>query len=627
MYQQIYYVQKSTGTVADVLLAYGTAILLRTVLQNIPGRKAHSYCPVRIEDRGVYEIHLSEPLQPEWLESVQLPTLAWPIVRSATSDKAKDIKSPDRANGEIPDDLLSIDYDAIWKEIHQENALMKEQKGKRGDLPAEVQELRASFRQQPHREIALLIGEKRFQAVTTYNHAVIQWHNSLKLGYQAANLRAILQAFATPQNNVEQSRQSWNKAVEGAKLKSKITASQVFNPTMGKGQNRAKADTLSVGNETSFWLVEYLKIVGLFNALIPCQIGEQAMYKTYALAPVNIELNDHAAIFAHFKNALGGHTYTPVKADITVLLNYAESYLSYCREAQQSTMQAEGIELNPRNSVRGFCVSTYILLSPNAFTAINTSFLGLPSWLNHVNDIDDVVSLQEVIDEQRMLIRNLEEKHQEDYALLDSYRDFLAGHQLDAFFDFCMKYGEYVVHALRSSQGRFVKPYSVRSLDEIFRRYNMSESETPTNHDLTVFSSTSPQSAGFHRIACAIRESTVKPQRLNARYKSKEAPEKSLYDVRYGLGNQLRRTADSAAEFIAALTEFIQAYNAETEQIFDNTSEERKKDPANYASKHYRCCIAVSDVDEVLSLVKQYGPYLVCNMLLAYGYAAIEPNR
>lgn len=155
----------------------------------------------------------------------------------------------------------------------------------------------------------------------------------------------------------------------------------------------------------------------------------------------------------------------------------------------------------------------------------------------------------------------------------------------------------------------------------------MSEQETTDHNNLTEFMSTSDQHPGFHRIAYAIRHSTVIPQRQNANYKSGQRDEKPLYDVRYGLGNSLRRKTDSAKEtdaakeFMEALQDFLQSYNAETVQVFDNTSDERKKDPQNYARKHYRQGVLISDLDDVLVLVKKYGPRLVCSMLVSYGYA------
>src|SRR5947209_20484022 len=85
----------------------------------------------------------------------------------------------------------------------------------------------------------------------------------------------------------------------------------------------------------------------------------------------------------------------------------------------------------------------------------------------------------------------------------------------------------------------------------------------------------------------------------------------------------MRRKANSEREFMDALTEFVQIYNAETEQVYENTSTERKEhihDLPNYVKTHYRSTVPMNDLDDVLELIKNFGPRLVCNMLVAYGY-------
>ncbi len=146
--------------------------------------------------------------------------------------------------------------------------------------------------------------------------------------------------------------------------------------------------------------------------------------------------------------------------------------------------------------------------------------------------------------------------------------------------------------------------------------------ESRDKDDLTEFCFASGEHPGFHRIAYAIRQSTVIPQRQNAQVESKERTEKSLYTVRYGLGHVLRRQATSARELMDAVAEFMLEYNAETDQVYEKTSLERKPDPQAYARTHYRQRIQLKDLDDLLMLIKTYGPRLACNMLVAYGYAA-----
>jgi hypothetical protein len=606
MEQREYYVPKRTGTLTDALLAYGLAIVLQQLFR--ADRAARRKTSVSLEDRGShYAILLPGPVQQGWLTERILPL-----------DMARAIKR----KKDLPEGVPLVDYNATWDEIRAQKAQREAQRAARTRRDQQaVQELAESFQLQPYRDVTLLLGDYRLQVEGIHNQAVIQWVETVQAGYQAANLQAILQMFATPWADQDAAETAWTEAVKLKPIKRRLTSSQVYNPTMGKGQSRSRADRLLMDNLASFWLLEYLKAVGVFVAAAPRAFPDEKMRKTYVLAPHRIALDYHQEIFTrYFEPAFYGLGASPVKADIFASLQYASAYLSFCLQAR-SQGETE-LDLNPRASVTGFYVASYRLLSKNSYTMLNLSFLGLPPWLHRIETLQDVVAVQEVIKEQTRLIRPLEEHFQEGSDLLSAYRDFLTGSQMDAFFDFCAGYGEYVVHTLLA-QSR-VGQMSVKSLDEILRRTTMIETGIRIEQDdLTEFTFVSGAHPGFHRIAYAIRQSTVIPQRQSANFKSKQRTEKPLYTVRYGLGHTLRRKANTAAELLEALTEFVHEYNAETDQIYENTSQERMADLQNYARTHYRQRILLSDLDDVLLLVKTYGPRLVCNTLVAYGYAAV----
>jgi len=253
MYRDTYYVPKQTGTLTDALLAYGVAVLLEQLLR--AGRKARHHSSVRIEDIGShYVLLLSEPVQEEWLEQRILPNMAWAIKRKK----------------DLPEGVPMIDYNLIWEEIRQQIALRTAQRAMR-TTPGQqaMQDLQESFQEQPHRDVALLIGDYRMQVEGIHNQAVIQWYETVQAGYQGANLRAILQMFATSWSDPDVAMDEWAAHVKLKSVKRRLTVSQVFNPSMGKGQNRAKMDKLLMENFNSFWLLEYLKAVGLFAAAAP----------------------------------------------------------------------------------------------------------------------------------------------------------------------------------------------------------------------------------------------------------------------------------------------------------------------------------------------------------------------
>ncbi len=111
------------------------------------------------------------------------------------------------------------------------------------------------------------------------------------------------------------------------------------------------------------------------------------------------------------------------------------------------------------------------------------------------------------------------------------------------------------------------------------------------------------QNEGFRNVAYAIRYSTVVPQARKSR------GGKPTVNIRYSLGQQLARKSAYASEFLAELAEFMHLYNAENAQL-----RESKRNP-------FRKNITTTDIDAVTALVDRFGSKVVCNMLVAYGYA------
>ncbi|HID34815.1 MAG TPA: hypothetical protein EYP25_09675 [Anaerolineae bacterium] len=111
------------------------------------------------------------------------------------------------------------------------------------------------------------------------------------------------------------------------------------------------------------------------------------------------------------------------------------------------------------------------------------------------------------------------------------------------------------------------------------------------------------QSQGFRNIAEAIRRSTVIPQYIGR--------QQSQYDIRYGLGQELKRKAQYPDEFIQALAEFMQSYNEENARVYERTKGKGIR----------RKAITTQDIEEILALVDEYGSRTVANLLIAFGYA------
>lgn len=572
MYQKIYYVDKRTGTYADVFLAYGLAALLDSVLANFIEDDRW----VRIRDMGpYYEIELSHPMQQDWVDRAPFQELA-PYIQTGRTDP--------QILAAMPPSMI-VDYQREWERFRQ---FTNSAETRRNMSQEEIEKIKPH----PHFPIFAWVGERRMQALGSYNNLIQRWHNSKP--YFAENLRHILKLFAAPNADVEMVETDWRKSMKklGADHQSEATLLQLFNPSQGKGSNEPKSSRLEMGNIKSFWLLEYLKAVGIYHCAVPRTVKMGGKYsgdyKVYALAPVNMKLGVNDQVLQKFQEALWNDT--AVKMDILAALRYTRCFLEWCEEAQGKDLLAELLGTGrPENFVAGMYTAYYKNLG-QAAAVMNLSFIELPRWMR-VDSPETVSLYKEVIQEHENIIRNVDEE-KGGYELLVHYRDFLSGGKWESFFDFTAAYGQFLMREW-GLEHRWVQPFTTRNLEVIIMKSNQ-----PLAPIL--------ESTGFRNIAEAIRRSTIIPQ-----YRGREASE---YEVRYGLGQELKRKALYNDEFIAALCEFMQSYNAENARVYEKTG------------KQYRRNILTSDIEDIVRLVDTYGATTVGNLLIAFGYAR-EPKE
>jgi hypothetical protein len=568
MFQKTYFMPKSTGTFADTLAAYGLAAVLSEIVERAD--KRWSGQKVWIRDAGpYYTIELPTELREEWVDQCEFFSLAKPI--RTRGQPVKQVKD-------------ALDLDEGWERFRafqKAQEALKKTARREGQANNELQAQLNDSRPTPEFWTMAFVGERKMQAIQIYNAAIVQWHTTRK--YFAENLKTILKLAATPDADVEAIAKEWAETVPKDGLKVKFTASQLFNPIQGKGQNRAKADALAMGNLDSFWLVEFLKAVGLWQCMVPRTVRNSDDRKAYVLAPIALALDAHDRIFRKFAERLWNDT--SVKMDITAALLYTQALLEYSEAGQQDELDLYG--RGPEDVVAGLHVATYKLLSRNAYTMMNLGFIGLPRWTGAVKTRKRAQELKEVIEEHLDVIRTIEEERSDGYNLLVRYRDFLSGQQLDAFFDFVVGYSQYLTHEL-AQRHFWVKPFTTQNLGRLFMGTEPQFKEIVENE-------------GFRRIAYAIRHSTVIPQYL----KDKEG----LYEVRYGLGMELKRKAAYPKDFLVALSDFVHEYNRENAQKAESKGQQRRKN------------VREGDLDEIVRLVDNFGSEVVGNLLVAYGYA------
>ncbi len=568
MYQDAYYVDKRTGTFGDVFLAYGLATLLDSVLASF----VEGDHWVRIQDYGAYyAIELSHPLQEEWVDKAPFQTLA-PYIQTGRGDP--------EALVSLPASMI-VDYQQEWDRFRQYIEIPQDMQQKMS------QEQLAQVKPHPQFPIFAWVGERRMQALGSYNNLILRWQSLAP--YFAENLRHILMLCAAPDGDVEAVETAWRKRMKelGVKVKSDATLLQLFNPSQGKGLNEPKASRLEMRNIKSFWLLEYLKAVGMYHCAVPRRVQGTDDRKTYALAPVNMRLGTNDAVLAAFQEALRNDT--AVKMDILAALRYTTCFLDYCQAAKEADLMAELFGQGPEDFVAGMYVAYYKSLG-QASAVMNLSFIELPRWMR-VESPEDVNTYKEVIEEHENIIRNIDEE-KGGYDLLVCYRDFLSGGKWEAFFDFTAAYSPFLMQEL-DREHYWVKPFTTKNMEVLIMKSN--EPLAPIL-----------ESPGFRNIAEAIRRSTIIPQ-----YRGRGESE---YDIRYGLGQELKRKCLYNDEFIVALGEFMQSYNAENARVYEKTG------------KQYRKNILTTDVEDVVRLVDKYGATTVGNLLIAFGYAR-EPKE
>lgn len=112
-------------------------------------------------------------------------------------------------------------------------------------------------------------------------------------------------------------------------------------------------------------------------------------------------------------------------------------------------------------------------------------------------------------------------------------------------------------------------------------------------------------SKGFQSITRAMRNATVYALQTQKQKKHER-------EVHFGLAQKWKQKIKGGEkEFMAALAEFVQQYNWESENL-------DAKLPGD-GWKHHK--VSAGDLDELLVLLNRHGAELVGMLLLAYGYA------
>lgn len=584
---QYFYVDKTTGTFSDELLCAGFVRLL----ENLFFRQGVSSPEIVQVDCGPhYKIEVEPALDFSRLTADLAPFVLAPVLKTSKNKE----QLPD-----LPDNpLYVVDYD---QEKEKRAAFFAGYSGLGGTIKrayAIGDDANVPFESlptPPHEQwnvFSLLNAPP--MPINGYNQLMLQWLTLGDAQQMGTACLLLCQLFSQSPNDVDTAVAQWKTIAKPYKWTETVTASQFFNPSQGKGINKALPNSIGLGNLSTFWLFEWLKAVGFYHNAMTARVKNSDDRKTYVPAIGRANLRAWNAIQHEFKKKMRFGE-TAVRADIFTVIRYVQAFIEKVEEAQskeESDLVKEILELigeqtRPADFMRGFHVTFYKSLGTAAST-MNISFLNLPGWVK-IEQPDDTAVFHEILEEQERIIQQFAENKGEEIELLQRFRDFIVADNLDPFFEFTTAYSSWLI-SHGEKPGFPPRKFTVHNLRRLIVSNNPQFSKIV-------------DSTGFKNIAYAIRQSTVTAQYWRSKNDRR-------YDVRYGLGRDLVRHSQYPDEFIAALSDFLHKYNAENAQV-----KETRSGP-------YRRDVHINDIQEILQLIDEYGPDIIAKLLVAYGYAS-----
>ncbi len=568
-----FYFDKGADPFADTLAAQGLAALLYQLLEQADPR-SRAQRSVHIVDCGAYyELRCSQIIDDDLM--ARACASGYPLMLFQPLQTAKNADS-------VAEVSVPIQYEAERDQragyFEWFNALPKDQRARiiQGEIMDNAPE-------PPH------LHWDTFRAINPaaligYNALAINWWGTQPALPQVLDI--LLTTVSSTPNDIAGAERVWKWLDKemGWGISSDASALQLFNPAQGKGQNRAKANNLSMGNVSGFWLLEWLKVAGFYRAGMTRLLSTDDR-KSYVVAPIQMDASHLAKIMEQFARSMVGRE-SAVRSDVLAALRFTKTFLQYA-EANP----AYDLMRRPRDLVAGFHTAFYKDLG-NAVATMNLSFIALPGWV-HVSNPTEVRQMQELLEGHEQIIRQFDESHSDEIALLQAYRDFVSGDDIHAFFKFTTAYAGFIIG--RRERNQYVRQFTTEGLERLLMNSTTDFSEIIHNE-------------GFQHVAYAIRQSTV-----TAQYKRQQGDRR--YDVRYGLNHELNRAARRPEDFLATLGEFMGKYNAENAQVM-----ETREGP-------YRTSLTTEDIEQIVRLVDQYGSVLICNLLIAYGYARVQRDE
>lgn len=608
MNSTVLYVEKDTDLMRSTFVAYGLADLLwRTP-------EAGSGIDVVITDLGsAYQLEtvFSRDNLLGWVNKRGLPQLLPPIVKPLSEKERKAVEA-----GAL---LAEVQRRYVPAGFHEDQII---DYGAQKDAAAETRQARKTKTrqegdpQQRHRDFPLWAHlcsyfGKGSAMRTGYPLALHAWHSHQ--GEAALTLYdMILNGYASYPNQIDAMRDEWQASIKPALAymdfdlfnwggpTADVSALSIISPSTAQGSYTMHgARVLNTGTPEVFWLEVYLAFAGFMAVGMPYNAGKDVLL--YYALPRQIRFTRLRQILMDYRDSqevqrlYDYSNFMPrAKVDALSQINF---YISMVKHYLKNPPNARHI-----NTISG--VVGYYYKDISSHIPFDETTFAFPAWLP---PSADATALQEALDilqgreeegKKRPGHLDLIEKLRGDYAeeliIINHYRRFAAQGNPDNWIEFAITYSQHRFNLMEDSG--WMPHLSLDILERTLMNYSTSTDRTDYS---PIF-----ETLGFQNIARAIRSCTVQ-----LRYFKDVKKQQIAFKVRHGLGDDLRRSAHNADEFIHALGAFVHDYQRETYNVEANTGDKRPH-------------ITDEDLTEVVGLIPQFGSKVVANLLVAAGYAS-----
>lgn len=595
------YVEKDTDLMRSTFVAIGLGLLMKDLPPIGLFRK------VRIMDVGsAYHIHVPYTREQAlgFVRERGLPPLL-PAIKKPPSEKERKALQAGASAEDIRRRYVPNGFRGVYVDYGKHKELADaEKKPKKG----ERQEGDSGQRHKDFPVWAHLCSYfgKGSAMRSVYPAILHTWHAHQGDAAEAL-LDLIVSSYAVFPNDTAAMRDAWEQTFLPALnypdylIKPTVTASSVVSPSTVQGVSRPSvADKLNNDSLEAFWLEMYLAFAGFMYTGMPYTMGSDVLL--YYPIPNSILVDRlQTRMDAYRDSQETRRLYTFSNSLTRSKLDALAHIIFYQKMTAAFERDLENDEDDDEPEALSGLVGYYYRDNGGTQIPFDETLFALPPWLPRMPDAAQLAQARSILAKHYLLIDGLRGKPPrnqltaDELAILNDYRRFITMGEADTWIDFTISYGRY----------RFTNMVDInlpRLFIDEFEEMLMSIQNDREDYRPIL------ENQGFRKVAAAIRHCTI-----TTRYLKDVKKQQVGFKVRHGLGDDLRRRAQKADDFIEDLTAFLHDYARESISVEADTGKKRPR-------------VSEQDLYEVITLVHNYGSRVVANLLIAVGYCAPLPK-